>query len=77
MEILEPHETHVRADASENTVALVKLVTEIGPDIAEISRRLGQYKESVRYRYKEKIVKRGFQVKADLDYGALGLTESS
>jgi hypothetical protein len=48
-------------------------VTEIGPDIAEISRRLGQFKESVRYRYKEKIVKRGFAIKADLDYGALGL----
>jgi len=51
----------------------VKLVTEIGPDIAEISRRLGQFRESVRYRYKEKIVKRGFSVKADLDYGALGM----
>lgn len=42
--------------------------------MAEISRRLGQFKESVRYRYKEKIVKAGFQVKADIDYGALGLT---
>jgi DNA-binding Lrp family transcriptional regulator len=61
-------------DTSEKTVALVKLVTEIGPNIAEISRRLGQYKESVRYRYKEKIVKRGFSIKADVDYGALGLT---
>src|ERR1700680_3367912 len=60
-------------DANESTVALAKLVTEIGPDIAEISRRLGQFKESVRYRYKEKIVKRGFKIKADVDYGALGL----
>ena len=57
----------------DNTAAIAKLVTEIGPDIAEISRRLGQYKETVRYRYKEKIAKRGFQIKADLDYGALGL----
>jgi len=61
-------------DANENTAALVKLVTEVGPDIGEISRRLGQFKESVRYRYKEKLVKRGFQIKADVDYGALGLT---
>jgi DNA-binding Lrp family transcriptional regulator len=63
----------IEADTNDNTVALVKLVTEIGPDIAEISRRLGQYKESTRYRYKEKLVKRGFAIKADLDYGALGL----
>jgi len=68
-----PHD-NVQSDASASTVALVKLVTEIGPDIAEISRRLGQFKESVRYRYKEKVVKRGFSIKADLDYGALGLT---
>jgi DNA-binding Lrp family transcriptional regulator len=71
---LRPRESQAQPDPSENTVALVKLVTEIGPDIAEISRRLGQFKESVRYRYKEKIVRRGFQIKADLDYGALGLT---
>ncbi|HVC26844.1 MAG TPA: hypothetical protein VND40_01660 [Nitrososphaerales archaeon] len=63
----------VNPDASANTVALVKLVTEIGPGIAEISRRLGQFKESVRYRYKEKIVKRGFAIKAEPDYSALGL----
>jgi DNA-binding Lrp family transcriptional regulator len=63
----------VSLDTGANTVALVKLVTEIGPDIAEISRRLGQFKESVRYRYKEKLVKRGFAIKAEPDYGALGL----
>jgi DNA-binding Lrp family transcriptional regulator len=74
MDVLRVHEDRVRPGASGNTVALVKLVTEIGPDIAEISRRLRQFKESVRYRYKEKVVKRGFAIKADLDYGALGLT---
>ena len=74
LDVVPLHSDEVQHDASENTVALVKLLTEIGPDIAEISRRLGQYKESVRYRYKEKIVKRGFQIKADVDYGALGLT---
>lgn len=73
MELLRPHENIEQPEAAENTVALVKLVSEIGPDIAEISRRLGQFKESVRYRYKEKIVKRGFAIKADLDYAALGL----
>lgn len=73
MEILRPQEDIEHQDPKENTVALVKLMTEMGPDIAEISRRLGQFKESVRYRYKEKIVKRGFAVKAEPDYAALGL----
>ena len=70
---LQTEADEVHHDANDSTVALAKLVTEIGPDIAEISRRLGQFKESVRYRYKEKIVRRGFAIKADLDYGALGL----
>ena len=74
MGVLEPQGNREQPETTDNTVALVKLVTEIGPDIAEISRRLGQFKESVRYRYKEKIIKRGFGVKADLDYGTLGLT---
>jgi hypothetical protein len=46
------HEDQVRRDPGASTIALVKLVTEIGPDIAEIARRLGQFNESVRYRYK-------------------------
>jgi DNA-binding Lrp family transcriptional regulator len=74
LEDLSPHFGQVQPDASASTVALVKQVTEIGPDISEISRRLGQFKESVRYRYKEKLVKRGFAIKAEPDYGALGLT---
>ena len=73
MTVLSPHEDVEQSEAADNTAALVKVVTEIGPDIAEISRRLGQFKESVRYRYKEKLVKRGFAVKAEPDYSALGL----
>ena len=69
----EEEEEGIRTENDDSAVALVKLITEIGPDIAEISRRLGQYKESTRYRYKEKVVKRGFAIKVDLDYGALGL----
>ena len=51
----------------------MKLLSEVGPDIPEISRRLGQFKESVRYRYKEKIVNRGFAVQATVDHEKLGL----
>lgn len=54
-------------------VALVKLICEIGPDIAEISRRLGQHKETVRYRYNQKVIDNGFTVQGIPNYGALGL----
>ncbi len=55
------------------TAQLVKLLTELGPDVPEISRKLGQFKESVRYRYKEKILNRGFAVQASVDHEKLGL----
>jgi len=51
----------------------VKLLTELGPDIPEIARRLGQFKESVRYRYKEKILSKGFAVQAAVNHERLGL----
>ena len=60
-------------DTSYKTAELVKLIAEIGPDIPEISRRLGQFKESVRYRYKEKVLGRGFGVQASIDHEKLGL----
>ena len=60
-------------DVNSRTVQLVKLLTEVGPDIPEISRRLGQFKESVRYRYKEKVVNKGFAVQAAVNHERLGL----
>ena len=62
-----------KKDVNTRTAQLVQLLTEIGPDIPEISRRLGQFKESVRYRYKEKIVNRGFAVQAAVDHEKFGL----
>jgi len=61
------------SNVNTRTVQLVKLLTEVGPDIPEISRRLGQFKESVRYRYKEKILNKGFAVQAMVDHERLGL----
>jgi hypothetical protein len=66
-------QTELRNDASSRTSQLVNLLYELGPDIPEISRRLGQYKESVRYRYKEKILAKGFAVNASVDNERLGL----
>ena len=60
-------------DTNTRTAQLVKLISEIGPDIPEISRRLGQFKESVRYRYKEKVLEKGFGVQASLNHEKLGL----
>jgi hypothetical protein len=60
-------------DTNARTAQLVQLISEIGPDIPEISRRLGQFKESVRYRYKQKILKRGLAVQAAVDSEKLGL----
>jgi len=60
-------------DVNSRTVQLVRLLTELGPDVPEIARRLGQFKESVRYRYKEKILSKGFAVQAAVDHERLGL----
>ncbi|MBI3840645.1 MAG: hypothetical protein HY297_01600 [Thaumarchaeota archaeon] len=60
-------------NVNSRTVQLVKLLAEVGPDVPEISRRLGQFKESVRYRYKEKILNKGFAVQAVVDHQKLGL----
>ena len=61
------------ASVNARTIQLVKLLTGVGPDVPEISRRLGQFKESVRYRYKEKILNKGFSVQANVDHEKLGL----
>ncbi len=69
MTVVQPEPNSVNA----RTVQLVKLLNEVGPDIPEISRRLGQFKESVRYRYKEKLLNKGFAVQAIVDHEKLGL----
>ena len=61
------------SDTSSRTAQLVAQLCEIGPDVPEIARRLGQYKESVRYRYKTKIVDKGLVVQAAVDHERLGL----
>ncbi len=61
------------SEVNTRTVQLVKVLTEVGPDVPEISRRLGQFRESVRYRYKEKILNKGFAVQAAVDHEKLGL----
>ena len=66
-------QTIVARDTSARTAELVSMISEIGPDIPEIARRLDQFKESVRYRYKEKVLSKGFGVQANVDHEKLGL----
>jgi len=61
------------SDANLKTVQLVRLISKIGPDIPEIARRLDQYKESVRYRYKNKLLAKVLAVQAIVDHEKLGL----
>jgi hypothetical protein len=60
-------------DTNARTAQLVQLISEIGPDIPEISRRLGQFKESVRYRYKQKLLDKGLAIQAMSNHEKLGL----
>ena len=66
-------ETGEEESSNIKTGQLAKLITEVGPNISEIARRLGQYKESVRYRYKEKLLNKGFAVRVAVDHEKLGL----
>jgi hypothetical protein len=66
-------ELESKRDVNIKTAQLVQLLTEIGPDIPEISRKLGQFKESVRYRYKEKILNKGMTVQGVINDDRLGL----
>src|SRR5205807_4593933 len=51
---------------------MVKLIAQIGPDLAEVSRRLGIFKETVRYRYKG-LIEKGFAVQVAPNYERMGL----
>lgn len=52
---------------------LAKLIMKMGPDIDLIARISGQYKETIRYRYKEKILAKGFALQARLNFEGMGL----
>ncbi len=52
---------------------LAKLLMKMGPDIDLIARISGQYKETIRYRYKEKILGKGFAIHARVNFEGLGM----
>jgi hypothetical protein len=61
------------ASARPEMAQMAKLIMKLGPDIDLIARISGQYKETIRYRYKEKILAKGFAIHARLNFEGLGM----
>jgi DNA-binding Lrp family transcriptional regulator len=59
-------------DLNRDMAAMVKLISEIGPKIPEIARKMGRHKETVRYWYK-KLQDHDFVISAIVNHEALGL----
>ncbi len=60
------------SSSNEKKVQLIKLLTQIGPEITEIASRIGVHKETVRYWYNQLLL-RGFVVQASVNHEKLGL----
>jgi len=60
-------------DVNSKIGALVKSITKYGPQINRISRELGVHKETARYWYKEKLLKKGYTAQAIPNHEKLGL----
>jgi len=60
-------------DTNSKIAAMVKLITRYGPQINRISRELRIHKETARYWYKERLLKRGYTTTAVPNYERLGL----
>jgi len=75
--VLEPSARAVqnskRNDTNSKIGAMVKLLTKYGPQINRISRELRIHKETARYWYKERLLKRGYTMTAVPNYERLGL----
>jgi DNA-binding Lrp family transcriptional regulator len=59
-------------DLNGEIAAMVKLISEVGPRIPEIARKMGRHKETVRYWYK-KLEEHDFAISAIINHEALGL----
>ncbi len=51
---------------------MARCLAELGPNINEIARRTGKYKETVRYRYHRFFLEKGIAVQAVMSYPKLG-----
>jgi hypothetical protein len=60
-------------DMNSKLAELAKLITRYGPQVNRIARELGVHKETARYWYKERLLKRGYTVQAIPNHEKLGL----
>jgi len=60
-------------DTNSRIAAMVKLLTEYGPQINRIAREVRIHKETARYWYKERLLKKGYTMTAVPNYEKLGL----
>jgi hypothetical protein len=61
-----------RRGLNEELVIMARCLAEVGPNINEIARRTGQFKETTRYRYHKFFLEKGVTVHAVMSYPKLG-----
>jgi len=74
--VLEPGARTIKPkpdDTNSRIAAMVKLLTEYGPQINRIAREVRIHKETARYWYKERLLKKGYTMTAVPNYEKLGL----
>lgn len=72
--VSEPAMSHPKRprDINAKIAEFAKLVTEVGPDVPLIAKRMGEHKESVRYWFK-KLLKQGILIQPSVNYERIGL----
>lgn len=68
------HSESPRRRLNRELVQMAHCLAEVGPNINEIARQTGQYKETVRYRYHRFFLDKGITVQAAPSYSRLGFT---
>ncbi len=72
--VSEPAMRHIKKpkDMNAKIAEFVRVVTQVGPNIPLVARRMGEHKESVRY-WSKKLLKQGFVIQPSVNFERLGL----
>jgi len=63
-----------RNNLHKDLVRMTNHLMEFGPNVNEMARHVGQFKETVRYRYHKYVLEKEFAIQANLNYSRLGFT---
>ena len=63
-----------RNNLHKDLVKMTNHLMEFGPNVNEMARHVGGFKETVRYRYHKYVVQKEFGIQANLNYSRLGFT---